>query len=215
MAARRNFAIPPGIEGAVHAITVEDSPTRNWRTAVEVIAAVEAMLDSSGDDHAENPSPHTIHELVKNAAVGFVRDRKHEHAFELLSATRLPFECADTELFRVHNALRRYEQKRIARRRRRVTYLLVGVLAYLFCVSPTIFVSLENSHRIAHGLSKLDWSEGLYWSVLTSTTVGYGDIVPFTAYGRMLALFNALLGVLLMGVVAGLILSALSPRRLD
>jgi voltage-gated potassium channel len=96
-----------------------------------------------------------------------------------------------------------------------VTYLLAGVLAYLFCVSPTVFVHLENPQRIAHDLSVLDWSEGLYWSVLTSTTVGYGDIVPYTPYGRMLALFNALLGVLLMGVVAGLILSALSPRRLD
>jgi hypothetical protein len=196
----------------VDATIVEESLTRNWRSAGEVIAAVESMLDASCN---ENPSQHSIHELVKNAAIGFVRDRKQEDAFELLSATRLPFECADAELFRVHNALRRYEQKRIARRRRRVTCLLAGVLTYLFCISPTVFVSLENPHRIAHDLSKLDWSEGLYWSVLTSTTVGYGDIVPYTPHGRLLALFNALLGVLLMGVVAGLILSALSPRRLD
>jgi hypothetical protein len=188
-----------------------DVPEIGWRSAGEVVAAVESMLEVSDGDH----SPHAIHELVKHAAIGFVRDRKHEHAFELLSSTRLPFDCADAKLFGVHTALRRYEQKRIARRRRRVTYLLVGVLAYLFCVSPTVFVHLENPQRIAHDLSVLDWSEGLYWSVLTSTTVGYGDIVPYTPYGRMLALFNALLGVLLMGVVAGLILSALSPRRLD
>ena len=48
-----------------------------------------------------------------------------------------------------------------------------------------------------------------------STTVGYGDVVPYTPFGRMFALFDALLGVLLMGVTAGLILSLLTPRRLD
>jgi voltage-gated potassium channel len=63
-------------------------------------------------------------------------------------------------------------------------------------------------------MGMLDWSEGLYWSVITSTTVGYGDIVPYTPYGRLFGLFNAMLGVVLMGVVAGLILSTLSPRRL-
>lgn len=197
-----------------------DAPTNGWRSAGEVLAAVESMVDTPmlgtpADAHDNTESQHAIHELVKHAAVGFVRNGKHEHAFELLSSTRLPLDCADATLFRVHNTLRRYERNRIARRRRRVWCVLVAVLAYLFCVSPTVFVRLENPYRLAHDLSELDWSEGLYWSVLTSTTVGYGDVVPFTSYGRMLALFNALLGVLLMGVVAGLILSALSPRRLD
>jgi hypothetical protein len=191
------------------------APTRSWRSAADVIDAVERMLDEGRDRDRAERSHHDIHDLVKHAAVEFVRQEKHEHAFELLTSTRLPFDCRDAHLFRVHNALLRYEQKRVTRRRRRVVYVLIGVLAYLFCVSPTAFVSLENPHRVAQDLAELDWSEGLYWSVLTSTTVGYGDIVPFTPYGRMLALFNALLGVLLMGVVAGLILSTLSPRRLD
>jgi voltage-gated potassium channel len=59
----------------------------------------------------------------------------------------------------------------------------------------------------------LDWSEGLYWSVITFATVGYGDIIPQTPYARLLSLFNAVLGVTLTGVLAGLIVNHLSHRR--
>jgi len=119
------------------------------------------------------------------------------------------------DYFRERSAFNAAEQRRVARIRRRFLHILIAVLLYLFCLSPTVFVSLENPYRLAHNLSELDWSEGLYWSVITSTTVGYGDIVPYTPYGRMFGLFNALLGVLLMSVVAGIILGSLTPRRFD
>ena len=75
-------------------------------------------------------------------------------------------------------------------------------------------MALENPTRIEHRMDELDWSEGLYWSIMTSTTVGYGDIVPQTPYARLLALLDAALGVTLMGVTAGIILGAVTPRRL-
>jgi hypothetical protein len=154
-----------------------------------------------------------IHEVVSEAAVRFAQQRRWEEAFKLLSSVKLEFESTP-ELFTLHNALLCYERGRVARVRRRLLIVLIAVLAYVFGIAPSVFVTLENPHRVAMGMSALDWSEGLYWSVITSTTVGYGDIVPYTPYGRMFALFDALLGVLLMSVTAGLILSALTPRRL-
>ena len=120
---------------------------------------------------------------------------------------------ATFELARLRGIAVRKEQRRLHRVRRFFVRALLGVLVYLFAVAPTVFVRLDNPFRVSHGMNALDWSEGLYWSVLTLTTVGYGDIVPQTPYARMFALFNAVLGVTLMGVVAGLVLSALTPRR--
>src|SRR5690242_1763112 len=124
-----------------------------------------------------------------------------------------PSTVATFELARLRSSALRAEQHRLHRVRRFFIRALLCVLVYLFAVAPTVFVRLDNPYRASHGMNELDWSEGLYWSVLTLTTVGYGDIVPQTPYARMFALFNAVLGVTLMGVVAGLVLSALTPRR--
>lgn len=41
---------------------------------------------------------------------------------------------------------------------------------------------------------------GMYWAVITMTTVGYGDIVPVTAVGRLIAVACAFVGVLFMAL---------------
>jgi len=56
--------------------------------------------------------------------------------------------------------------------------------------------------------------DGLWWSVVTLTTVGYGDIYPMTRTGRVLAFFVLLLGIGVVGVVTGKIASALVERRI-
>lgn len=49
----------------------------------------------------------------------------------------------------------------------------------------------------------------LYFSGITIATVGYGDIVPITTLGRMLALAESVLGVILIGLA----INALADRR--
>merc|ERR1711988_864131 len=41
---------------------------------------------------------------------------------------------------------------------------------------------------------------GMYWAVITMTTVGYGDIVPVTTEGRLIAVACAFVGVLFMAL---------------
>lgn len=56
--------------------------------------------------------------------------------------------------------------------------------------------------------------DGLWWSLVTLTTIGYGDKYPVTHAGRLLAFFVVLLGIGLVGTVTGKIASALVERRI-
>lgn len=46
---------------------------------------------------------------------------------------------------------------------------------------------------------------GIYWAVVTITTVGYGDIAPVTAVGRFLAVLLMLLGYSIIAVPTGIV----------
>ena len=46
---------------------------------------------------------------------------------------------------------------------------------------------------------------GIYWAVVTITTVGYGDVVPVTAGGRFLAVLVMLLGYSIIAVPTGVV----------
>jgi voltage-gated potassium channel len=46
---------------------------------------------------------------------------------------------------------------------------------------------------------------GLWWAVATFTTVGYGDIYPITALGKLFSGIIALLGIGLVAVPTGII----------
>jgi voltage-gated potassium channel len=50
----------------------------------------------------------------------------------------------------------------------------------------------------------------MWWSVITLTTIGYGDAVPITLPGRILAAFTALAGIGLIAMPTGIIAAALS-----
>jgi len=53
----------------------------------------------------------------------------------------------------------------------------------------------------------------LWWAVATLTTVGYGDIYPVTAGGRVFTFVILLIGLGVISVPAGLVASALGRAR--
>lgn len=50
----------------------------------------------------------------------------------------------------------------------------------------------------------------LWWAVVTITTVGYGDVYPITALGRVLAAIAAVVGIIVLAMPAGIMAAAFS-----
>ncbi len=48
---------------------------------------------------------------------------------------------------------------------------------------------------------------GLWWAIITFTTVGYGDIVPVTLLGKLFGAILGFLGIVLIAVPTGIISS--------
>jgi hypothetical protein len=48
---------------------------------------------------------------------------------------------------------------------------------------------------------KVSFGKAVYFSFITGLTVGYGDIVPGTAIGRVISVLLAVVGILFAGVV--------------
>jgi voltage-gated potassium channel len=48
---------------------------------------------------------------------------------------------------------------------------------------------------------KVSFGKALYFSFITGLTVGYGDIAPITAIGRVISVLLGLIGILFTGVV--------------
>ena len=47
--------------------------------------------------------------------------------------------------------------------------------------------------------------DALYWSTVTLTTVGYGDLCPVTDVGRVVSMLSSLFGVAIIALPSGVI----------
>ena len=56
-------------------------------------------------------------------------------------------------------------------------------------------------------------SQDLFFSFVTMTTVGYGNLVPAANPGQTFAILEALVGQLFLVVAVGKTISSLTPRR--
>jgi hypothetical protein len=52
----------------------------------------------------------------------------------------------------------------------------------------------------------------LYFSLVTLSTIGYGDVIPLDGEVRMLAALEGIAGVLYIAITVALLVSAYTPR---
>lgn len=76
------------------------------------------------------------------------------------------------------------------------------VVLLLMIIASVLMYNIEHTAQPDKFANALD---GLWWAVATLTTVGYGDIFPVTALGKILSGIIALLGIGLIAVPTGII----------
>ncbi len=79
-----------------------------------------------------------------------------------------------------------------------VSVWVLGSLVISF-IEPGAFKNIGNS---------------LWWTIVTMTTVGYGDMAPTTISGRLLAIIIMLSGIILVALITGTISSIFTTKRI-
>lgn len=87
--------------------------------------------------------------------------------------------------------------------------LAVGIIVFVCAGLVTI------AERNAHGSNIHNLGQGLWWAIVTVTTVGYGDRYPVTPLGQGLAVFLMLAGIGLLGVLTATFASYFVGQDLD
>jgi voltage-gated potassium channel len=87
---------------------------------------------------------------------------------------------------------------------------LVFFLAAVLLLSSLVVFLIEHGRN--NGFST--FFDSLWWTIVTVSTVGYGDRFPVTTSGRLIAILIMFLGVGVMGTVTGRIASLLLERQM-
>jgi voltage-gated potassium channel len=80
-----------------------------------------------------------------------------------------------------------------------VFFLFVVIM--VICIGTVMFM-VESGEP---GSQFTDIPTGIYWAIVTMTTVGYGDITPVTSLGRFLSAVVMLLGYTIIAVPTGIV----------
>jgi voltage-gated potassium channel len=112
------------------------------------------------------------------------------------------------KIARYNKAIRRFHRAFIIVREELVLFVSVTLLLIYFAAVGIYYFEHEaQPDKFASVF------HSLWWSVVTLTTVGYGDVYPITVGGRVFTFFILLTGVGIISIPAGLLASALSKAR--
>ena len=112
------------------------------------------------------------------------------------------------KLVRYNKALHRFRLAAKIVKEEVVLFLIVtGILIFITAAGIYFFENESQPERFSSIF------HSLWWSVVTLTTVGYGDVYPITIGGKIFTFFVLIIGIGIVTVPAGLVATALSKAR--
>ncbi len=94
--------------------------------------------------------------------------------------------------------------------------IVIGILAVLLVTGALVYVfeRRKNPEHFGNGPVK-GISNGIWWAAVTMTTVGYGDRVPKTIGGRLMAIIWMFSAILIISGLTASVTSTLTLARLE
>jgi len=109
------------------------------------------------------------------------------------------------KLVRYNRAMRHFAKAMLLAKEQII--LFMGVTLVLIYFAAIGIYYFENEAQPEHFSSIFD---SLWWSIVTLTTVGYGDVYPITVGGRVFTFFILLIGLGIVAIPTGIISSSLT-----
>nr|ADI22391.1 Kef-type K+ transport systems, predicted NAD-binding component [uncultured Planctomycetales bacterium HF0500_02G17] len=91
----------------------------------------------------------------------------------------------------------------------KIAVFLVSVITLVMVIGSAMYL-IEGG---AEGTGFTSIPQGVYWAIVTMTTVGYGDVSPITPAGKMLASVVMIMGYGIIAVPTGIVTAELTSRR--
>lgn len=95
-----------------------------------------------------------------------------------------------------------------------VPKVLLGLLLFVLASAHIVWLAERGrgglDSRYLPGVG-----QGVWWSVVTMSTVGYGDIVPKTSVGRVLAVVVIFAGIIVFGVAVASLTAAATAQKFE
>lgn len=205
-----------------------DFTALDWESAETILLFCNRLYTFPLADTAlRKPIREHVHTLFRHVLQTYESDKAYEQLFNGVQLTPTFALWDDEELKRLRHLAYHYEIRRVLHNRRILyAYIAIQIILVAF-VFPLLFINAENGALQAkveeltdveigdEGYRLLSYTDALYWSIITAASIGYGDITPITATGRIIAAVLGTIGVITIGIIAGLVLDWITPRRLD
>lgn len=95
--------------------------------------------------------------------------------------------------------------------RTRATHLAVSLMMFMvFLVAAATIIYLIEADAQPDKFGSIP--RALWWTAVTMTTVGYGDVVPATALGKLMAAFVSIGGIVLIAIPTGIMAASFSDE---
>ncbi|GGW68931.1 voltage-gated potassium channel [Winogradskyella epiphytica] len=109
------------------------------------------------------------------------------------------------KLVRYNKALRHFGNAMMMAKEQIILFMVITLMLIYFAAVGIFY--FENEAQPEHFSSIFD---SLWWSIVTLTTVGYGDVYPITMGGRIFTFFILIIGLGIVAIPTGIISSSLT-----
>ena len=128
---------------------------------------------------------------------GFL-DLRFLRAFRILRIFRV------VSLIKYNDALKRFRKAFTIVKEEIMLFLIITIVLIFITSAGIYYFENEAQPEVFKSVFHSAW-----WSIVTLTTVGYGDVYPITLGGRIFTFFVLMIGVGLVTIPAGLVATAL------